>query len=384
MWKDGEYGMKCNDGKGGVHEKPCECSPIDKDRGMCYFIPNQEQSRKNLSSLLFRHDIENLEQFCDEKTHNREAPTHHNIRCGFQSAWEVIKTSIHMTDLNDLNSKNTLDKPPDPLFTITHEGVERVCLLLDTSSSMLWNDRIGRIRQAAMNYISVIPPKNFVSVVTFNKRAVIRSFLTNIQNEDSREWLSQRLPIDLDVSTGTSIVQGLEKCLELFNSTGPEKFRSGGGRILLLTDGSETDGPFLNSRVHNEVTERKVRVDTIAFGQEATTRLEELSQATSGSSYYASLPESGILASENTNPLEDAFNAHLQNLNLVQLISNQTDLFAGDDRNYTFIVDYTANTEVKLTFNYDPLSIATNKNYVPVVSVYGLDNELLCNSRTRK
>ena len=151
---------------------------------------------------------------------------------------------------------------------------------------------------------------------------------------------------------------------------------------MLLTDGSETDGPYLTSRIHNEVTNRGVRVDTIAFGQEATTRLEELSQATSGSSYYASLPESGILASENTNPLEDAFNAHLQNLNLVQLVSNQTDLFVDDDRNYTFIVDYTANTEAKLTFNYDPLSIGTNKNYVPTFSVYGLDNELLCDSKT--
>ena len=204
----------------------------------------------------------------------------------------------------------------------------------------------------------MIPPKNFVSVVTFNKRAVTRSFLTLIQNEDSREWLSQRLPIDLDVSTGTSIVQGLDKCLELFNSTGPTKFRSSGGRVLLLTDGSETDGPYLDPKIHNQVIGRKVRVDTISFGREATTRLEELSQATSGSSYYASLPESGILASENTNPLEDAFNAHLQNLNLVQLISNQTDLFPGDDRNYTFLVDYTTNTEAKITFNY---SVCQNK-----------------------
>ena len=153
MWKDGEYGMKCGtDGKGGVHEKPCECTPIDKDRGMCYFIPDPVQPKKNVSSLLFRHDIEGLDQFCDETNHNREAPTHHNIRCGFQSAWEVIRSSMHNKDILDLKAANTLDKPPDPLFTITHEGVERVCLLLDTSSSMLWNDRIGRIRQAALNY----------------------------------------------------------------------------------------------------------------------------------------------------------------------------------------------------------------------------------------
>ena len=90
--------------------------------------------------------------------------------------------------MNKTDSSKLIQKVPEPVFTITHEGVERVCLLLDTSSSMLWNDRIGRIRQAAMNYISVMPPKNFVSVVTFNKRAVTRSFLTLIQNVGQQQF----------------------------------------------------------------------------------------------------------------------------------------------------------------------------------------------------
>ena len=167
MWKNGEHGMKCSDGKGGSQDVLCECSDRDKDRGMCYFVPNDKQKYTNMSSLLFRHDIKGVDMFCDKNTHNYEAPTYHNFRCDFQSAWEVILTSdlglkdfcrnaddklAEGIDFKCEHRLGLIDKPPDPMFKITYEGVERVCLLLDTSSSMLWNDRIGRIRQAALNY----------------------------------------------------------------------------------------------------------------------------------------------------------------------------------------------------------------------------------------
>ena len=54
----------------------------------------------------------------------------------------------------------------------------------------------------------------------------------------------------------------------------------------MLTDGDETKAPWVDD-IFQSLVDYGVQVNTIAFGREASTKLEELSSATGGSSYFS-------------------------------------------------------------------------------------------------
>lgn len=142
-----------------------------------------------------------------------------------------------------------------------------------------------------------------------------------IDGEASRQSLINRLPVN--AVGGTCIGCGLLKALDVgwfvilirktdFNSKRLQKvLRSGGlgGVILLLTDGEETDRPFINE-VLPELMKANVRVVSIAFGwqtnsfsfdsawqeliifcrtnlrRKAEEKIEDLATKTNGKSYF--------------------------------------------------------------------------------------------------
>ena len=316
----------------------------------CKFIPDYVQKRPNLASIMYTSISDDISLFCNNDTHNSEAPTAQNIRCSSRSVWDVI--SKH----EDIS--NTARKYKPPTFKITQSSTQRVCLLLDTSTSMFWNDRLMKVRQAAFTYLNIIPNNNYVSIVTFAKYAVIRSMLTEIKDADSREWLSMALPKTRDISRGTSISRALNACMDTFTKSGPKELRTSnsGGTIILLSDGYETDASsehgLLSDEVYQKFRDQNIVVNTIAFGRETTSKLQDLSKVTGGQSFYATPPEG---AKRSNNMLEDSFNSILQNSNLVNLLSNQTDLLPFKTVNYTFSVDPTVGTStiIALTYNTD-------------------------------
>jgi hypothetical protein len=119
-------------------------------------------------------------------------------------------------------------------------------------------------------------------IIYFNRsNARILSPIVEINGDASREALIARLPVT--AVGGTCIGCGLQKALDvsiityivftrqnsnLIDSSFERKLlRPGGpgGVILLLTDGEETDRPFIND-VISDVIKSGARVVSIAFG----------------------------------------------------------------------------------------------------------------------
>ena len=377
------YGTRCSLNIKGQLEnylngETCTDKEKQKNGEDCRFVPNSQQEGSSLGSLMYSTNIPGVDKFCNASNHNSEAPTVHNLRCDFKSAWEII--SSH-SDIQFIRPNKGLNAPPSTDFAIFHEGVEKICLLLDASTSMLFGKRLFRVRQAALNYISMVPTNNYIGIVTFHKKAVIRAVLTKIRNEDTRKWLAKRLPVADDISRGTSIAAGVNKCLQVISdsssSTGLDLSSTSGGKILLLSDGTETDSPYMNEVLYQSVKSSLISVTSIAFGQDATRKLEEIAKATGGSNYFASpVSFNGGINMGGSNQLEDAFMGHLEQMKLISLISNSTDIFSNSTEKYTFLIDHTASTMTTITLNYDRVLVA------PEVELYRHENYMLGQDET--
>lgn len=72
-------------------------------------------------------------EFCNEGTHNREAPNLQNRVCSLRSTWDVI------TDSSDLNHSLPVlgaELPAPPTFSLLQAGDRVVCLVIDVSRKM--------------------------------------------------------------------------------------------------------------------------------------------------------------------------------------------------------------------------------------------------------
>ncbi|XP_004443942.1 PREDICTED: calcium-activated chloride channel regulator 4-like, partial [Ceratotherium simum simum] len=95
----------------------------------CQFFPDKDQTEK--ASIMFMQGIDSVVEFCNEKNHNREAPSLQNKMCNSRSIWEVIS--------NSEDFKNTISMvapPPPPVFSLLKISQRIACLVLDKSGSM--------------------------------------------------------------------------------------------------------------------------------------------------------------------------------------------------------------------------------------------------------
>ncbi|XP_078416856.1 calcium-activated chloride channel regulator 1-like isoform X3 [Cetorhinus maximus] len=112
---------------------PCTSCDIDPNSGLpkgnCKFYPAKSQTSS--SSIMYMQALSNVVEFCDEKTHNREAPNMQNKMCNQRSTWDVIKKS---EDFRNNHPPHT--GPVIPTFTLLQAKDRVLCLVLDTSGSM--------------------------------------------------------------------------------------------------------------------------------------------------------------------------------------------------------------------------------------------------------
>ena len=77
----------------------------------------------------------------------------------------------------------------------------------------------------------------------------VRSNLVEIQDDDTRGTLIQRLPDISELGVGTGLGGAVQSAMHILANTGPVGLRETGGEILLLTDGIETVKAWFNSTV---------------------------------------------------------------------------------------------------------------------------------------
>jgi Ca-activated chloride channel family protein len=184
-----------------------------------------------------------------------------------------------------------------------------ICLAIDTSLSMEATDvqptRIKAAQAAAKSFVNQLPARINVGLVTFNGNASLIVSPTTDRDAVLRGIEGAQL------GERTAIGEAIFTCLDALKQVPSAKGEQVPARIVLMTDGSTTDGRP-NSVAAAAAAKAKVPVSTIAFGTDAGTitipqepmpipvpvdraALQDIAHTTGGR-YYAAASESELKA----------------------------------------------------------------------------------------
>ena len=222
--------------------------------------------------------------FTEALLHEPNLPNKQNLYCSGRSTWAVIQDSEDFA--NGSNPSNPTITNTDPEFIILGgEGhVTSYVLVMDVSKSMEEENRFIPMKNAAKRWITYdVEDKTPVGIIFFGDNAIYGSDMTAI-SETSRTTLSKIID-DVPAQGRTCITIGLFEAMYnkglLNNSTG--------NVIILLTDGAQNcpipSAPPISDMIPRLV-QNKIRVITIAIGDDADPEIEDLAEKTGGKSYF--------------------------------------------------------------------------------------------------
>ncbi|XP_007173114.2 calcium-activated chloride channel regulator 4 [Balaenoptera acutorostrata] len=305
----------------------------------CQFFPDKYQTEK--TSIMFMQGIDSVAEFCNEKNHNREAPSLQNKMCNFRSTWEVISNSEDFR-----NTTVMVAPPPPPVFSLLKIRERIVCLVLDKSGSMGGFNRLNRMNQAAKHFLlQTIENGSWVGMVHFDNTAYIKSNLIQIISSNERRKLLESLPT---VATGgTSICSGIKSGFQVIRNANSQ---IDGSEIVLLTDGEDSSA----KTCIDEVKQSGAIIHFIALGPNADEAVREMSNVTGGEHLFATdeaqnnglIDAFAALASGNTDASQQS----------LQLESKGLKLNSNGWMNGTVIIDSTVgkDTFFLITWNQQP------------------------------
>ncbi|XP_046351105.2 calcium-activated chloride channel regulator 4A-like [Haliotis rufescens] len=356
------------------------CDPRQHTNGCVFMATNNGNSN---ASIMYMPHLDSSHDFCEKSAadpklrHNGVANNEQNRRCHREGTWDIIKGHA---DFRENNFPVELDDVTPRFHLVydkkkTREGVEacgrRVVLLLDVSGSMRSNSRYFKLVQFADKFVKdVLPLGSEVGVVTFESTPSILIEMTYLATDQVKASLTARLPKDENnYIGGTGIGQGLLKAVELLSSNG---YTPEGGRIVLVTDGSEDEVPYVAS-VLPDIVRASVIVHTVAFGSAADTILANVSAATGGLySFYSEEENSTALDSAAVRLLPDVslctktetIELFRQGLVLTSSMpyftdSVQIDSTVGNDTFFTFTL--AAGTDIKVNVS-DPAGVTYDRS----------------------
>ncbi|XP_032483134.1 calcium-activated chloride channel regulator 4 [Phocoena sinus] len=310
----------------------------------CQFFPDKYQTEK--TSIMFMQGIDSVAEFCNNKTHNREAPSLQNKMCDFRSTWEVISNSEDFR-----NTVVMVAPPPPPVFSLLKISERIVCLVLDKSGSMDSSNRLNRMNQAARHFLlQTIENGSWVGMVHFDDRAYIKSNLIQIISSNERRQLLNSLPTV--ASGGTSICSGIRSGFQVIRK---KYSQIDGSEIVLLTDGEDSSA---NTCI-DEVKQSGAIIHFIALGPNADKAVIKMSNVTGGGHFSAT-------DEAQNNGLIDAFAALVSgntdaSQQSLQLESKGLKLNSTDWMNGTVIIDSTVGK--------DTFFLITWNRQLPVISL---------------
>ncbi|XP_034355270.1 calcium-activated chloride channel regulator 2 isoform X1 [Arvicanthis niloticus] len=242
----------------------------------CTFLYNSTQNATG--SIMFMQSLPSVVEFCDESTHNQEAPNLQNQVCSLRSTWDVITDS---SDLNHSLPVLGVELPAPPTFSLLQAGDRVVCLVIDVSRKMAEGDRLLRFQQAAQLYLmQVVEAHTFVGIVTFDSRGgEIRAPLQQINSDDDRKLLVSYLPTAVSTEAETNICAGVKKGFEVVEK---QNGRADGSVMILVTSGADEhiDNCLLTTMSSGST------IHSMALGSSAARKVGELSRLTGGLKFF--------------------------------------------------------------------------------------------------
>lgn len=261
------------------HE-PCKLESNCKLSKSCsvYFMGDAREA-----SIMSMPHQKSITKFCDQselRQHNANAPNKHNKLCNRKPTWEVISQNADFVGLAPpLLGKNTMVTFRE--LQRSKDRMGRVVLVLDVSGSMIYDHRLDHVKNAATFYVKHLAPEGIqLGIVSFSSWASTLQDVVEV-NSASRKDLVQAIDM-LDAMGGTAIGQGLLEGLKALKKDGHS---AEGGTLILMTDGGENLPPYMFD-VLPDLLKEHVRVHTLALGGSADEKLEKLSEATRGKTYF--------------------------------------------------------------------------------------------------
>ncbi|XP_031231594.1 calcium-activated chloride channel regulator 2 isoform X2 [Mastomys coucha] len=241
----------------------------------CTFLYNSTQNATG--SIMFMQSLPSVVEFCNEGTHNQEAPNLQNQVCSLRSTWDVIKDS---SDLNHSLPVPGVELPAPPTFSLLQAGDRVVCLVIDVSRKMAEGGRLLRLQQAAELYLmQVVEAHTFVGIVTFDSKGEIQAPLQQINSENDRKLLVSYLPTSVSTEAEASICAGVKKGFEVVEK---QNGRADGSVMILVTSGADEHiANCLLTTVSSGST-----IHSIVLGSSEARKVGELSHLTGGLKFF--------------------------------------------------------------------------------------------------
>ena len=217
-------------------------------------------------------------------------PTKQNLYCEGRSSWEVIAVSPDFAD--NLNLPNTTITNTDPTFVLVGGGQNSLVsyvLIMDISLSMKEKHRFVPMTDAAKRWVQYEVQEGVqLGMVAFGDETYVMPLLNLTEvTEASRAAMIaaiDSLKPDGKTCIGCALTMAKDYSGLLKNMTG--------NTIVLITDGKQeclrpsSKDCIKIVDVKEDLIARKIRVITIALGDEADPEIEDLAVETGGKSYY--------------------------------------------------------------------------------------------------
>ncbi|XP_066987727.1 calcium-activated chloride channel regulator 1-like isoform X1 [Macrobrachium rosenbergii] len=267
--------------------KGAACDPVQPG---CSFSPDPYTNSHLESSLLAMSELPSVRKFCNDKTHNRVAPTKHNALCGGRSVWEIMQQTEDFIAGRNLAGNGS--RGLDPSFKFVQESSPRFVFVIENTATMNLQRRWEFLRKAMRRVVVYdVPSGSRVGVVTFHSTSETQASMTYIEGEDYelRQRVGSALP------RNPSLVPESQKCIlcglqEAIRVIGENDQSSAGATVVLITTGSGPTPVQEVSEMMRLAKSHQVKIEVVLYplserrGAPAVSHgLEELVEATKGS-----------------------------------------------------------------------------------------------------
>ncbi|XP_066979536.1 calcium-activated chloride channel regulator 1-like [Macrobrachium rosenbergii] len=198
----------------------------------CPFRIEQGDSPQLTKSFMAFPELPSVKELCDEGSHNREAPTRHNLLCDGKSAWEVMRASPDFQ--NNRNVEGGL-RESEVTFQYVRPRNPRIVLLIDDTNVMNVQKRWDFMRKAVRKLVTYDVPDGYgIGLVVFNSIPSTKYPMTILTDGITREKVGSSLPRNpsREDEHKRCIICGVREALKLIQQDGI------GGHIVMVTAGS--------------------------------------------------------------------------------------------------------------------------------------------------
>lgn len=159
-----------------------------------------------------------------------------------------------------------------------------ICLVIDVSGSMNEDEKLRKVKDAAIYVIKSLPANSIVHLVTFNERSktIFSKLLLPDEQDEAIAGIEKLEPDGV-----TNLYSGLVSGLQILNTSASKLQQA----LFLMTDGQANCGLVTDTDIFNSLQERKLNVDVLhAIGVRPVNQdlLQKLASAYKGNFYLIS------------------------------------------------------------------------------------------------